>query len=234
LRKIFKTRPLVIGVADLMEVFLLAHPTVMGWAASGVYKLATSSSLAELAAMRFVERGGIQRLLHFLQSGAQSVSDRLSAARAMAAYVHSQNSEVCVLIVEAGGFETVAGLLREDAALAGGYAGFLAAVVVGLACLCPSKLDPMTVSAVVQPLTELLHIGDRSDKKFAQEALSSLAQCATFPFDGSGEQEQLPGQATKWKALNERVIPQLGEILDIGDPESRHLAFVLLAQLAPS
>jgi hypothetical protein len=235
LLRIFKDRPLVIGMTTMTEAFLVSSdPTVMGWAASGVFKLTTSSRL-ELDATRFVERGGIQRLLHFLRSGAGSMPDRASMARLLSGC--STIPEFCAPIVEHGGFEIVTTLLREDAALAGGYADFLATVVRSLAFHCPSQLDPVTVSAIMQPLVELLQFGDLPSKVIAEDAISSLACCAIIPFDKSDEADQEhvsdPGQAIKWRALNERVIPQLAEILASDDMDSKRLAVEVLMKLAP-
>jgi hypothetical protein len=85
------------------------------------------------------------------------------------------------------------------------------------------------------PLMEMLVVGDYDSKQVASNAIKNLAICAIHPFDKTTDEdwEVSPGQAIKWKGLNERVVPQLAELLETGDTESKSLALELLQKLAP-
>jgi hypothetical protein len=228
---------LVVGFEELTELFFSGNPIVMGFAAAGVFQRAVTS-YQDLAAAHFVERGGVERLLDFLQLRVREpgydehdyLQDKASAARLLAGL--ATLTELCEPIVQGGGFEVIRKLMLESHALAEGYDEFLAAAVRSLACNCPSTLDSITVSAIFQPLLDSLELGDYASKEMAQEALSSLVFCATFPFETGQETHTSPNQTIKWEGLNERVIPRLVELLGTGDADCKTFALQLLRRLA--
>ncbi len=220
----------MIPLEAIVRLFLTGPSSVMGWAAAAVFKQCLRDH-QEMAEIQFVEQAGIGRLFGLLNSNIEE--DRLSAARALSGC--ATKVELCEPIVENGGFDAIFMALRDMMAWGISSAIWLASAVREVACLCPSRLDPTTVSAVMTPLMEMLVVGDYGSKQVALNAITHLAVCAIHPFDNTADEdwEVSPGQAIKWKGLNERVVPQLAELLETGDTESKALALELLRKLAP-